>query len=57
MVYHAIAAHPQIKKFVDRNIKKHGKGKAYSIMAHKLGRVCYYMLKRKEVFDIDKLFK
>jgi transposase len=57
MVYHAIAAHPKIKKFAERNIKKHGKGKAYSIIAHKLGRACFYMLKRKEVFDVDKLFK
>lgn len=57
MVIHAIPAFPQIKKYVERAAKKHGKNKAYSIMAHKLGRVAYYMLKRKEVFDIDKLFK
>jgi transposase len=57
MAPHAVAAHPQIKKFVERNTKKYGKGKAYSILAHKLGRAAYFMLKRKEVFDIDKLFR
>jgi transposase len=57
MVPHAIAAYPQINKYVERNTSKFNKGKAYSIMSHKLGRVAYYMLKRKEVFDIDRLFK
>ena len=33
---------------------KHGKGKAYSIFAQKLGRAVYYMLKRKEAFNEDK---
>jgi hypothetical protein len=33
---------------------KHGKGKALSILAHKLGRAVYYMLKRKTVFDPKK---
>ena len=30
---------------------KHGKGKALSILAHKLGRAVYYMLARKQPFD------
>jgi transposase len=57
LAVHAITAFPQIKKYVERNTKKFSKGKAYSILAHKLGRATYFMLKRKEVFDIDKLFK
>jgi transposase len=57
MVPHAVAAYPQIKKYVERMTSKFNKGKAYSLMAHKLGRAAYFMLKRKEVFDIDKLFK
>lgn len=32
--------------------KKHDKGKALSILAHKLGRAVYYMLKRKVAFAI-----
>ncbi len=31
-----------------------GKAKALTILAHKIGRAVYYMLKRKEVFNIEK---
>ncbi len=31
--------------------KKHGKGKALTILAHKLARATYYILKRKTVFN------
>jgi transposase len=34
--------------------KKHGKGKALSILAHKIGRAVYYMLLRSTVFSMDK---
>jgi transposase len=34
--------------------KKHGKGKALSILAHKIGRAVYYMLSRDTVFSMDK---
>jgi len=34
--------------------KKHGKAKALTILAHKIGRAVYYMLKRKEVFNTDR---
>ncbi len=33
---------------------KHGKRKAHRIIAHKLGRAVYFMLKRNEIFDIKK---
>lgn len=36
-----------------RLVSKHGKGKALAILAHKLGRAVYFMLKRKEAFDIN----
>jgi len=42
------------KKYVDRLANKHGKGKALSILAHKLGRAVYYMLKNKKPFDQNK---
>lgn len=32
--------------------KKHGKAKALSILAHRLGRAVYFMLKRGEAFDM-----
>src|ERR687887_223224 len=34
--------------------KKHRKGKALSVLAHKLARAVYYMLKRDTAFDLDK---
>ena len=34
--------------------RKHGKGKALSILAHKLGRVTYHLLQRETVFDMTK---
>jgi transposase len=32
-------------------VRKYGKGKARSLLAHKLGRAVYYMLQRGQVFD------
>jgi len=37
--------------------KKHGKGKALSILAHKLGRAVYHMLVRKSAFDLERFLK
>jgi len=42
------------KKIVARLEKKHGKGKALSILAHKIGRAVYYMLSRGTVFSMEK---
>ena len=41
----------QGKRYLDRLSNKHGKGKALSILAHKLGRAVYFMLKNKNPFD------
>ena len=41
------------QKYLVRLEKKHDKGKALTILAHKLARAVYYMLKRKTVFDMD----
>jgi len=37
-------------------VSRYGKAKALSIIAQKLGRTVYYMLKRKEVFESQKFF-
>ena len=37
--------------------KKHGKGKALSILAARVGRTVYWMLKRKEAFDATRFWK
>ena len=42
------------QKYFNKISNKHGKGKALSILAHKLGRAVYYMLKNKQVFDMKK---
>jgi transposase len=47
---------PEAQRFVARKEKKHGKGKAMSILAAKLGRAVYWMLKRKEPFNINTFF-
>ena len=36
--------------------KKHGKGKALSIIAHRLGRCVYFILKRRKPFRMAKFF-
>jgi transposase len=41
------------QKYLARLEKKHDKGKALTILAHKLARAVYDMLKRKTVFDMD----
>jgi transposase len=42
------------KKLLARLEKRHGKGKALSILAHKIGRAVYYMLARGTVFSMEK---
>jgi transposase len=46
----------QAQSYHMRLVSKHGKGKALTILAHKLGRAVYFMLKRGEAFDIDIFF-
>jgi transposase len=41
------------QKLLARLEKKQGKGRALSILAHKLGRAVYYMLKRKTAFNME----
>jgi transposase len=45
---------PAGQKFLARVEKKHDKGKALTILAHKLARAVYYMLKRKVAFDMKR---
>ena len=43
---------PAAQKLLARLEKKHSKGKALTILAHKLARAVYYMLKRQTAFDL-----
>jgi transposase len=48
---------PEAQRLVARKEKKHGKGKAMSILAAKLGRAVYWILKRKEPFNLTTFFE
>jgi transposase len=45
---------PVGQKYLARLEKRHGKGKALTVLAHKLARAVYYMLTRDTAFDLDK---
>jgi len=42
------------RKYLQKITNKHGKGKALSILAHKLGRTVYHMLKNQKAFDMNR---
>ena len=46
----------QAQQYHSRLVSKYGKGKALSILAHKIGRAVYFMLKRKEPFSMETFF-
>jgi len=45
---------PEGKRILARLEKRFGKGKALSILAHKLGRAVYFMLRRGKAFDRER---
>jgi transposase len=45
---------PASPKDLTRLEKKHGQGKAVTLLAQQLGRAVYYMLKRQKAFDMPK---
>jgi transposase len=47
---------PEARKLVERLRRRHGKAKALSVLAHKLGRATYYMLSRNKAFDMQRFF-
>ena len=49
-----LRANPKGQKYLARLTGKHGKGKALSILAHKLGRATYYVMTRSRNFDGKK---
>jgi len=49
-----LRANPIGQKYFARLEKKHGKGKALSILAAKLGRAVYYILLRGKPFDLNR---
>src|SRR5438132_10972762 len=49
--------HPAAQKYLARLEKKHDKGKALTVLAHKLARAVYHMLQRQVAFDREKFFQ
>ena len=45
---------PQGQAYVARLEETHSKGKALTILAHKLARAVYYMLRRNEAFEMKR---
>jgi len=48
---------PQAKAFCQRIENKHGKARANSLLAVKLGRAVYFMLRRGDVFDLGRMIR
>jgi len=49
-----LRGNPDAKQWLEKKTRKYNKAKALTILAHKLGRAVFYMLKRKTLFDQDK---
>jgi len=48
----------EAKMHLKRLEKRHGnKGRAMSVLAHKLGKAVYFMLHRQEAFNVNKVFQ
>jgi len=45
---------PEAQTWLEKKAQQHNKARALTILAHKLGRAVYFMLKRKTVFDQER---
>lgn len=52
----AVRYHPQIKRFYQRKAAKTKKVVAIKAVAHKLARACYYIMRDRVAFDVNKAF-
>ncbi len=52
-----LAKCPESQARFARSEQKHGKAKALSILAHKLGRAAYFMLARRCAFDLERFLR
>jgi transposase len=52
-----LRANPAGQKYLARLEKKHSKGKALTVLAHKLALAVYYMLQRKSAFDLPMFLR
>ena len=49
-----LRGNPAAQQWLKKKTQQHNKAKALTILAHKLGRAVFYMLKRRTLFDPDK---
>ena len=49
-----LRGNPDAQKWLERKANQHNKARALTMLAHKLGRAVYFMLKRGHLFDQDK---
>jgi hypothetical protein len=49
--------HPRGQAFMQRLRKRHGDGKALSILAARLGRATFFMLKQRQASDMKRFFQ
>ena len=49
-----LRGNPKAQQWLQKKANQHHKAKALTLLAHKLGRAVYYMLKRKKLFDQEK---
>jgi hypothetical protein len=52
-----LSDHPAAQKYLARLEKKPDKGKALTLLAQKLARAVYYLLKRQVAFDRETFFQ
>ena len=52
-----LRGNPKAQKYLKNLENKHGKRKALSILAHRLGRTVYYMLKKNRTFSMETFLK
>jgi hypothetical protein len=52
-----LRGNPLAKRYHQRLLSRYGKAKALSIIAQKLGRTVYTMLKRRTPFDPKRFFE
>ena len=50
-----LRSNPEAQAWLEQKANQHNKAKALTILAHKLGRAVYVMLKKKTVFDQQRL--
>jgi transposase len=49
-----LRGNPPAQKWLEKKANQYNKAKALTILAHKLGRAVYFMLKRQKLFDQDQ---